>query len=362
MRILECIHSLQPGGAERFVVELSNELSKQHEVILLTLKNRDNKNENFYLGDLSHRVTFKSLGFNDGFHLSYLFRVYKTIKEFKPDIVHVHCISQYLILCFLFYSKCKYVQTLHNKAEYGLKRTKPMTQFLLKKKILKMVTISDINRKSFRDYLHLDCDALIYNGRSKPNITPLFHETQQYINSIKTDQNDIILLTIARCHKQKNLQLLIQAVNKLVEINTPIKLLIIGDGYNSELGDYWKSISCDSIFFLGPRNNIADYLSLSDGFCLASIYEGMPITLIEALACKCIPLSTPVSGMLDIIQDGKNGFISKSFELEDYIDLILRFINNRNNINKEDLYSTFEEKFSITKCATKYLNVFNSKN
>lgn len=361
MRILECIHSLQPGGAERFVVELSNQLSKQNEVMVLTLKNRDSQNENFYLNELSHNIVFKSLNFNNGFRLLYLYKVYKLIKEYKPDIVHIHCILQYLVLAILLCPKCKYIQTLHNKAESGIPpKIKLLTKALLKFKRLKMVTISDINRNSFRNYFHLNNDVLIYNGRSEPHKTSLFLETKLFINSIKSTDSDLILLSVARCHKQKNLQLLIQATNKLVQNKIPIKLLIIGDGYDNELGKQWKSLACDSIYFLGPRNNIADYFFLSDAFCLSSLYEGMPITLIESLACKCIPLSTPVSGILDIIRDGQNGFISKSFELEDYVEMLMNFIKKKDNIEKDNLYSTYKRFFSIEKCASKYIATFNS--
>lgn len=361
MRIIECIHSLKPGGAERFVVELSNQLSKQNEVMVLTLKNRDSKNENFYLNELSHNIIFKSLNFNNGFHPIYLYKVYKLIKEYKPDIVHIHCILQYLILAILLCPQYKYIQTLHNKAENGIPpKIKFLTKILIKYKRLKMITISDTNRKSFREYFHLNNDILIYNGRSEPHKTSQFLETKQFINSIKSTKDDLVLLTVARCHKQKNLQLLIQATNRLVQDKVPIKLLIIGDEYDSELGKQWKSMACDSIYFLGPRNNVSDYFFLSDAFCLSSLYEGMPITLIEALACKCIPLSTPVSGILDIIRNGENGFISKGFELEDYIEMFMNFIKKKDDINKDDLYSTYKNFFSIEKCASKYITIFNA--
>ena len=67
------------------------------------------------------------------------------------------------------------------------------------------------------------------------------------------------------------------------------------------------------IFFLGLKKNVGDYLNNSHAFILSSLNEAMPISLIEALACRCIPLSTPVSGSVDIIQNGKKRIHLKRF-------------------------------------------------
>jgi glycosyltransferase involved in cell wall biosynthesis len=92
MKILQITFSLAPGGAERFVVDLSNELSKNNDVTLLTLKDDkvDVENRNFYKFDLSPRVKYMNLGLGDGFHPLYLIQIYKVIKDFNPDVVHFH--------------------------------------------------------------------------------------------------------------------------------------------------------------------------------------------------------------------------------------------------------------------------------
>ena len=78
----------------------------------------------------------------------------------------------------------------------------------------------------------------------------------------------------------------------------------------------------------------------------------MPITLIEALACGCIPLSTPVSGSVDIIQNGKNGFLSKDFSVDSYITMLKDFFKNH------ELEVYFENNLSMKKCAEKYYEFF----
>ena len=63
MKILQIVFSIGFGGAERFVVDLSNELSKNHDVTLLTLKeDKSNPDDTFYKFDLSSRVHYDNLG------------------------------------------------------------------------------------------------------------------------------------------------------------------------------------------------------------------------------------------------------------------------------------------------------------
>ena len=79
------------------------------------------------------------------------------------------------------------------------------------------------------------------------------------------------------------------------------------------------------------------------------------------MACKCIPISTPVSGVIDLIEDGKTGFISNDFTEESYIKTLVRFVENYKKIDKELLYELYKENYSIEKCSISYLKVFCDK-
>lgn len=192
-----------------------------------------------------------------------------------------------------------------------------------------------------------------------PIKTSRFDEVTKEIQEYKKHSDDIVLLCVARCNPQKNLNVLIQSVNELTAEGYHLQLLIIGPGYDeTSLGKTWKDMAGENVRFLGTRNNIADYYLQSDAFCLSSLFEGMPITLIEAMACKCIPVSTPVSGIVDIINDGENGFVASDFSVDNYKLLIRRFLRERNQISGDNLYRTFESRFSIQKCAYDYNSLF----
>ena len=87
-------------------------------------------------------------------------------------------------------------------------------------------------------------------------------------------------------------------------------LLIIGEGFDraSEL----KKLANKNIHFIGIKTNVPDYLYASDAFCLSSNFEGMPISLIEAFACGCPSICTPVGGIVNSVKHGVTGFLSKS--------------------------------------------------
>ncbi|TJZ59885.1 glycosyltransferase [Sphingobacterium olei] len=367
MKIVEIIHALNPGGAERLLVDLSNRFVQDEdtEVFVIALKNRDPRNENFYVGELSRKIHFIPMGFGDGVNLSYPLKIYKVLQKIKPDVVHIHCVFKYLILPIIMKRNCKYVITLHNKAEEGFPGfQKHVLYFLLRKKLINIVTISDTNQESLRNYLNQNNDVLIYNGRKQPEKTASYPDIEKFFLQIRTTSKTIILLAIAKCSVQKNLGLLISSINALnneKELNLDFKLLILGDGYHdSELGLELLTFASDSIIFLGPKNNVADYFYLCDAFCLSSLFEGMPITLIEALACECITISTPVSGIIDIIHDGKTGFISPDFSEENYKKTLLCFIEKRREVNKSELKEMFLKYYSIDKCAEAYYRLFVS--
>lgn len=363
MKIVECIHSLGPGGAERFLVDLCNELCEKHEIYLLVLNCSKEKLRNFYCPELSDRIHLIDLGYEGKSKPKYMLRLYKLIKNIKPDVVHVHCVLPFLFLTILLYHKCVYVQTLHNKAELGIPRYRKISKFLFSHKIVQLVTISQSNKQSFEKFFKLKNDKLIYNGRLMPHKTELFDLAQKEVESYKKHLNDKILLCVARCNVQKNIGLLVESVNKLSDEGNHVQLLIAGDCYDeTDLGKKWQSMAGESVHFIGTRTNIADYFLLADAFCLSSLYEGMPITLIEAMACKCIPVSTPVSGIVDIIEDGKTGFVAKDFSLESYVQTLHHFMTDGQLIDRNLLFDKYLHNFSMKICAQRYIDLFTSKN
>jgi glycosyltransferase involved in cell wall biosynthesis len=115
-----------------------------------------------------------------------------------------------------------------------------------------------------------------------------------------------------------------------------------------------------NIHFMGVVKNetIGDYLSAADAFCLSSVIEGMPRSLIEVYACGCTPNCTPVGRMVNTIQHGVSRFLSKTDSGRDYRHAVEAFIKQRKSINKNKLVRDYEENFTIENCAEKYAAIY----
>ena len=150
--------------------------------------------------------------------------------------------------------------------------------------------------------------------------------------------------------------MLISVFNKLRYEGFNVILLIIGDGF--EKATDLKALALDHIHFLGLKSNVNDYLYASDAFCLSSVWEGMPISLIEAFACECIPVCTPVGGIVNTIEHGVTVFLSQSVSEKDYLEIIKQFIKLRKSINKELLSSFYLENLRIEQCAANYMKLY----
>ena len=135
-------------------------------------------------------------------------------------------------------------------------------------------------------------------------------------------------------------------------------LLVLGIDFDTTEAKELVQNSRAGIYYLNAKKNIADYFLNADAFCLSSKFEGLPITLLEAFACGCIPICTAVGGIKDIIQDGVNGFLDHEITNESYYKTVKRFMSQKEEIDKEKLVKYFIDNFSIKKCAAEHLAVY----
>ena len=364
MRILHFIYSLAPAGAERFVVDLTNELSRQgHDVTLCVLRDDTINNFGFYKCEISENVNYINLKIPLGLRLNNIAVLFKLIKRLKPQIVHCHLnLVNYIFPLTFIFPQVKFFQTIHddarkevnNRLEYWIRR------YFYTNVKMKAITISTENSHSFAAYYKTTTFKEIYNGRVNPEPSAAYSDIKKEIQNFK-DKGNTVFLHIGRCSVQKNQKMLVNVFNKLIQNGKQIVLLIIGPGFDSEEGQKLRNLAFDKIFFLGEKHNVSDYLLNTDAFCLSSTHEGMPISLIEALACGCIPICTPVGGIINTIKNEKTGYLSKSVSENDYCFSILSYLENKDQVKKEDLIQYYLTHFSIEECANKYLSLYKEK-
>ena len=363
MRILQLIFNLRPGGAEKFTVDLCNELSKTNEVYLCQIQ-KENNDASFFKHELNEKINYINLRCSKGINIKTFFTTIRMIMKIKPDVVHAHLNTIiYLFLpALIFKHKTKFIHTIHNLAEYdlGFSWQKRINRKFYKTKLLNGVAISKECKDSFINFYGHDIISLIENGASPARKTSAFKKVTEEIKNLKKNPSVITFIHVARFAEQKNQKLLIKAFHKLADAKNDVMLIVIGLNYDSEEAKILRTESHPNIHFLGAKSNVSDYLINSDVFVLSSLWEGLPISLLEAMSCGVIPVCTPAGGIPDVIKDETIGFLSKDFSEEFFYMTMKRCIDQIGDFDKAKLISYFNENYSMYKCAHNYLNIYQS--
>lgn len=362
MKIIQLIYSLSSGGGERFVVELSNELVERgNEVTICMLLDDSDYRLSFNKQFIAKKVKFHSMKFNSGFSVSKVKKLESYILSENPDIVHCHLnVIPYIFRLAWLNRNIKFFHTLHNIASKasGYNYQYFLNKYFYAKEIIKPVTISKQCQYSYEEFYNLHNAKCINNGCIQVNPSDKFVYVRDEITQLKHKLEAQVFIHVARFNEQKNQQLLIDVFNKLNEEGLEFVLLIVGNGYNTEKGEFLQQQACDKIHFLGEKNNVGDYLLCSDAFCLTSNYEGLPISLLEALSCGVTPICTPVGGIPDVITDGVNGYLSVGISIDTYCHAVKRYIDNP--IEKLSLIDFFRNNYSMDVCVQKYEQLYNN--
>ena len=360
MKILEIIPQLNSGGAERFVVDLCNELIQKHEVILIVLHSIDKAG--FFAQEINPAVTVVSMNKDQGVDFGLFFRLKKLIHKYKPDVVHTHLMG--IVYCFLAYlnsSGIKFIHTVHNDAakEAGGGISKWCRKFAFKAGRVTPVTISEESQSSFVKFYGIT-PPLIYNGRPGYNESSRLSAVKQELEGLKTSNDSTLIVNIARLNPQKNQLSLANAVVSANKTGKKLDLAIVGRE-DDKIAPEIRRMESKHVHLLGMRTNPRDYMKAADAFCLSSVYEGMPITLIECFSVGVIPICTPVGGIINMIEDGINGILAKGTSEEDIYEALIRFLNmsedEKTAMHKASLASF--HKYGIENCAENYVKLMS---
>lgn len=364
MRIVQMIYALGSGGAEKFVVNLSNELTaKGNEVIVVQLLDNSKKGRDFNCQFLNEKVRYVNLGLTPGFSIFKVRKVCKAIRSLNPDVVHCHLnVIPYIFPIAIKKGRIRFIHTLHNIAQKacGPIFQKHINKWFYKTGRIVPVTISEECKQSYIDFYKLPDVISIDNGTSELKASPKFDSVKTEIDSYKRTPDTKVLIHTARCSPQKNQELLINSVNNLVSHGEDVILLVLGSHYDGDEGKALKEKACDRIYFLGLKPNVGDYMLCADGFCLSSSYEGLPISLLEALSSGLTPICTAVGGIPDVITNEITGYLSNDLSYESYVQALKRFIEKP--VDTLILKNKYQENYSMAYCTGKYIESYKTDN
>lgn len=364
MKIMHILPSLYTGGAEKFSIDICNELAKNsdNEVYLCSLEKMNDRQQIMY-DKIDDKVHFLSMN-KVGKHPTLMFDIYKMLREVNPDIVHTHLRAQVYAALGLILNGIPNIHTVHSLAEKETTAGKRKFYALLYRYFnFTPVSISKEVLKSVEEEYGERYSIQIDNGVQKLEPTPLEEETKRYIDSLKSDENRKIFVNIGRVYPVKNQKLLIEAFDKLLDEGFSAHLLIIGS--RKIVPEYAKACEAmvrhrENIHFLDEKSNVSDYLLHADAFCLSSSHEGMPMTILEAMSIGLPTVATPVGGIPDIITEGENGFMAKDLSTESYLHAMKRFLSS-GTLDKTQIIERFNKNYSIEITARKYYELYKEK-
>lgn len=298
LRIVHLVSSLQVGGMEQFVLRLADEQSRRgHRVTVIGLQGGPLLEQARELG-----IAAQVLG---GAHpLVRAARAAKSLAQLRPQIVHAHNPSalSYALLAKLG-RRTRVIMTRHGQ---GAKRISGLHWRCTDA----VVAVSEAAAEAMRERYpnRTDKITVILNGVQITGAS----QSRDEIRAALGLGGAVVGIIVARIDPLKGHDCLLRALATLRDQGTRATLLVAGDGPEREkIQDLALQLGLTGheIRFLGFRNDVLDLLSASDFFVLPSHTEGLPLSLLEAMAHRLPVVATPVGGIPEVIRDGHTGLL-----------------------------------------------------
>ena len=344
------------GGVFTFLVELSNSMSEDYEIVIAYAK-RNQTPENFkeYFNKNIKFIEVKnftrSIGVKD---FKACKEVKQIIKQENPDIVHMHSSKAGIIGRLVISSKNK--KLFYTPHGYSfLKQDDSAIKRFIYKSIEKLAAMYKRRCKT------IACSKGEYNETLKltKNCTYVnngvnTYEIDEIIKDItpeKIDTSNLKICTVGRIGFQKNPKLF----NELAERFSQYTFTWIGDG------ELRESLTSKNIKITGwaSREDVLKQICKNDIFILPSLWEGLPIALLEAMYLGKICIVSNVIGNRDVIKNGENGFVCDN--LEEYENIIKSISEEKVDINKmeKNVIDDVNNNYTITNMCKKYKEIYN---
>jgi glycosyltransferase involved in cell wall biosynthesis len=360
LKIVHVISTLILGGAETFVVNIANEQVKTHEVTILTYKPFNCLKSHEH--NLNSDIKRVSILCKKKYSLRLVWQMYKAFKKIRPDVVHIHLHSSlyHVFLVSMFYRKPIYIHTIHSELVFWKKTFQFLSSFSFLNNIVRHICISPKIYTQFKESFPKLKFFLIKNGIYPHQIKRNKIEIEAELTKL-LPQNQFLI--IANLSKTKNLVLPTRVFKKIWDNHIYANLWIVGEDRDKKLAvtKEIQTIDASNVYLLGARYSAPDYLQVCDALIISSLNEGMPMVALEALSMGKPIISTPAGGMTDIIVDGYNGFITRTFDPQDLYNSILKFIELSNEEKQKmakNAYRSFIENYYIERTAIEYEEIY----
>nr|WP_321318382.1 glycosyltransferase [uncultured Campylobacter sp.] len=333
MKLLFVITSLENGGAERVCASLANYFSTKHKVEIL-----------YFSGEIFYKINSK-VKLNKFTRNSRIPRLAAKLLAIRKHAKDADCVISFMdstnilsIIATAFLGR-KLIISEHSAHDFvGLKW-----------RVLRRIfypfasALTVLNRNDFNYYSFVKNKAIIYN----PSIfKPSFGGQKE-----KVGQKEKLIIFVGRLEPVKGCDIFLRAL-ALLKLDD-FKLLVLGSGpQKKSLQNLSAELGLKNIEFLGAISDIQNYYKKAKIIVSSSRFEGLGNVLIESAFFDCIRVATPTAGAMELLEDGKNGFISSDFSEQALAKAILKALNADESVLENTRAES--EKFSLENIAAQW--------
>jgi glycosyltransferase involved in cell wall biosynthesis len=228
------------------------------------------------------------------------------------------------------------------------------------------VACSQFVKQSTRRHLGVPESSIqvIYNSVDPESLRCDTGEPQRLRESLEIPDDGFIFLSVGRLDPQKGQANLLRAFQQIAASNPNLYLAIAGDG---PLGDELKQLSVElgidkQVRFLGRRKDIGACLEMADVFVFPSLFEGLPLALVEAMFKKLPCIVSRIDTLLEVISDEESGLLVTPGSVEELAQAMTRLYTDpeRRKMLGLNAYQVALERFNQQTTIPQWESLYDS--
>lgn len=362
MNLLYVITGLGMGGAEKQTVLIANKMYEAgHNVMIISLTGETlvRPNNGVKLNELKLEKNPFNL-------FKGLFEVRKIIKKFKPDILHSHMFHANLFsrVLRIFTKIPTLICTAHNTNEGSSLR---MLAYKYTDKLASLST--NVSQDAVDSFIRKGASSadrmiVVSNGIDASQFDFSVDDRNVKRSELGIFDDTPILLSVGRLTEAKDYPNLLTAFSLLIKDNSlqsfP-RLFIVGTGHlDGYLKNMSKELGIDKyVTFIGQRDDIRQLMCAADIFVLSSEWEGFPLVITEAMACKKVIVATDAGGITEALGDcGSIVPIKDPNSLSQAINKMINLSENEKEILGHKARERIIQTNSIEKIIERWMSIY----
>lgn len=221
----------------------------------------------------------------------------------------------------------------------------------------KVIAVGEMVKKNLTEYFEIPKEQVcVIHNAVKPFDGKIVPVEMLYKEHAK---GNVLIGNIGRLSEQKGMTYFIEAAEITTRTHPEARFIIVGDGEEREqLQAQVKAKGLqDKVLFLGYRNDIQNVMSQLDFVVLSSLWEGLPLTPIEAYSVGKTVIGTAVDGTPEIIRDGVDGYLVEPrnpMQLAEKMNELIENPEMRESMGIQAM-RLYQEEFSFEKLSERYV-------